>query len=381
MLSTVGVGPDDSNSAPHGHQAQTPESAFVRRDAGNGPIRPHLLWIDDEICHSHAEVRYLELQGFRVDNAVTGSEGLAMARARRYDAILLDLNLPDLPGLAVLAALRGEDITTPVLVLTGFGNFESARVAGRFGAVEFMAKPVLIDELETIVKRLVQTPSPSNPRGLRSRAVGDELKAGLDALAGLLEVLYVVSRELHAGPRMEHGSTAKRVLIAALIRSLGNPTLPMPAFMACASALRGTLTSDEHQPASELASRIESRIIEALSRGNSHDSRVARALDMVRSAARQHERLTLEEIARSERIDAAHLGRLIKAETGFEFTDWRTAFLLRPSLNLLIEVCEHVKQIACHHLRYKYESQFDRDFNRFFGLTPSAFRQVCRGRD
>jgi DNA-binding response OmpR family regulator len=60
--------------------------------------RPTLLWIDDEVSAVDVEIRFLELQGFRVDCTATGADGLARARSGGYDGILLDLKLPDLPG-------------------------------------------------------------------------------------------------------------------------------------------------------------------------------------------------------------------------------------------------------------------------------------------
>ena len=117
----------ESVSSRHSHISDNPGKA-----AGSEERR--LLWIDDEKSPSDPDVWFLTRGGFHIDCAVTGSAGLAMARTVPYQVILLDLRLPDLPGLAVLATLRAEGIDVPVLVLTGFGDFESARVAGSFGA-------------------------------------------------------------------------------------------------------------------------------------------------------------------------------------------------------------------------------------------------------
>ena len=95
--------------------------------------KPALLWIDDEKSLSDPDIQLLEHEGFRIECATTGTEGLALARSGHYQAILLDLRLPDIPGLSVLASLRADKTKTPVLVVTGFGDFESARVAGQLG--------------------------------------------------------------------------------------------------------------------------------------------------------------------------------------------------------------------------------------------------------
>jgi AraC-like DNA-binding protein/ActR/RegA family two-component response regulator len=348
-------------------------AAPVRRTVATAPdpARPRLLWIDDEISGSDVQVHFLELQGFRVDCAFTGSDGLAMARASGYDGILLDLKLPDLPGLAVLATLRGENITTPVLVLTGFADFESANVAGRLGA-QFKAKPLFIDDLEVAVRRLIEERSPGLG-SLSPHAPSHQLRAGLGGLARLLEVL-------HGAKAIEHGPGARRILMAVMIRSLANPTLPMAVFLACAAALRRVAARDEGESVHELASESESLILETLGRPDPRNPKVVSALEMVHSAAAQHKRLEIEHIAECQGIDDGHLSRLIRNETGFRFTHWRTAVLLRPSLAPLADTDERIKQI-CHQLGYKHEAQFDRDFHEFFGVTPTQFRQICRQRE
>jgi DNA-binding NtrC family response regulator len=117
-----------------------------------------------------------------------------MARTGRYQAILLDLRLPDLPGLAVLATLRAEGIDVPVLVLTGFGDFESARVAGTFGAA-FKAKPLYVDDLEVAVHELVAR-SRTSVEGLDRvpDAARAQQRAEFSSIAHLLEQLQRVSK-------------------------------------------------------------------------------------------------------------------------------------------------------------------------------------------
>jgi transcriptional regulator GlxA family with amidase domain len=125
----------------------------------------------------------------------------------------------------------------------------------------------------------------------------------------------------------------------------------------------------------------ERLILETLSRPTSSDPRVLDALTMLESEAATGRRLTSESIAADKNVDSAHLGGVIKSATGFKFTAWRSAFLLRPALRPLVETNDDVKQIACTALGYKHLSQFVRDFHQFFGITPTSFRQVCIQRD
>jgi FixJ family two-component response regulator/AraC-like DNA-binding protein len=348
-----------------------------KADSDSRSVQPRLLWIDDEISSSNIEVQFLESQGFRIDCAVAGCDGLDRARAVSYDGILLDLRLPDLPGLAILATLRGEGITTPVLVLTGFADWEAARVAGRFGAGGFKAKPIFVDELEIAVRQLVEM---STSGSEEPNDENDEVRAGLIVLATLLERLHRFSRKgLSTAARNDLDTSDKseplQTVAIELMRALVNPTLPMVAFLACSAALRRSMTADRVHSLGTLGLETQDLILEALAKPGLVDPRVAAAIDSAKSGAARRQRPMIETIAEERHISASHLGRLVKEQTGFDFTDWRTAFILRPSVSALLETNQDVKQIACGRLGFKHLSQFDHEFHRFFGLTPTQFRQ------
>jgi AraC-like DNA-binding protein len=160
-----------------------------------------------------------------------------------------------------------------------------------------------------------------------------------------------------------------------------NPTLPMVAFLACSAALRRSLAADRAESLGTLASNAQDLILEALAKRGLVDSRVVTAIAGARAGAVKHKRPTIETFAEESLISASHLGRLIKEETGFDFTEWRTAFILRPSVSALLETSQDVKQIACGRFGCKHLSQFDHEFHRFFGLTPTAFRRFRRQRE
>ena len=92
----------------------------------------------------------LEQEGFAVDHAVTGNDAQTLAFVNEYDAIVLDLALPDRNGLTVLQALRKEGKTVPVLVLTG--NQESASTVRSLdaGADDYIKKPIVIEEFRAL---------------------------------------------------------------------------------------------------------------------------------------------------------------------------------------------------------------------------------------
>jgi two-component system OmpR family response regulator/two-component system copper resistance phosphate regulon response regulator CusR len=107
--------------------------------------------------------------GHQCDWVRNGRKGLEEARSQRFDAIVLDLMLPDLPGIEIMTSLRNEGIRTPVLMLTALGSVED-RVAGlKSGADDYLVKPFafpeLIARLEAIGRRVADRPSSTMTAG------------------------------------------------------------------------------------------------------------------------------------------------------------------------------------------------------------------------
>ena len=102
--------------------------------------------------------RVIELQlkgaGHNVELAGAAEEGLRLAGGA--DVILTDLRLPGMDGLELLASLRRQNSTTPVIVMTAFGSIETAVEAMKAGAVDFLPKPFSLDHLMTVVNKALE---------------------------------------------------------------------------------------------------------------------------------------------------------------------------------------------------------------------------------
>jgi two-component system response regulator TctD len=116
-----------------------------------------ILLIEDEFDMASWLLRALKQSGFVSDHAPDArtAEGF-LASGTEYDAVVLDLGLPDKHGLTVLSAMRNRGDATPVLVLTAQGSLPD-RVRGlNLGADDFLAKPFAIEELEARLAALVR---------------------------------------------------------------------------------------------------------------------------------------------------------------------------------------------------------------------------------
>ncbi len=97
----------------------------------------------------------LTQEGYEVESAADGETGIRRLRERPFDLVLTDLKLPGASGLEVLEASRAEQPATPVVVMTAHGTVGAAVEAMKLGAMDFLEKPVEIDELFALVGSLI----------------------------------------------------------------------------------------------------------------------------------------------------------------------------------------------------------------------------------
>jgi two-component system OmpR family response regulator len=116
-----------------------------------------ILLVDDEVRLADGIRRGLEAEGFAVDVAHDGVDGLWRARENRYDAVVLDLMMPGMSGWKVVEALRSDDNWVPVLMLTAKDGEWDQVEAFETGADDYVTKPfsfaVLVARLRALIRR------------------------------------------------------------------------------------------------------------------------------------------------------------------------------------------------------------------------------------
>jgi len=119
------------------------EAAVISRGAVNGSPSPagSVLIVDDEAEIRESLETLLQMEGFEVETAASGEEGLIQIGERPFDLVLLDLALPGRDGLDILADIHSRDTHLPVIMITAYGTVENAVRAMQAGAVNFIQKP------------------------------------------------------------------------------------------------------------------------------------------------------------------------------------------------------------------------------------------------
>lgn len=115
--------------------------------------QPRILVIEDELRVRQNLVRFLELEGYQVEAAANGTDGIAQALRRAPDLVLSDLMMPGVDGFGVLARLRAEPATAnvPFVFLTASADVADADVAYKLGACEYVSKPFRLPVLATVI--------------------------------------------------------------------------------------------------------------------------------------------------------------------------------------------------------------------------------------
>jgi two-component system response regulator MprA len=128
---------------------------MTRDPADPGAERPCVLVIDDE--HSIVDIIRigLQLQGYSVEGAGTGLQGLEMAQRLRPDVIVLDVMLPELDGLAVCRQLRAMS-DVPIIMLTARDEVDDRILGLDSGADDYLIKPFSVGELAARVRALLR---------------------------------------------------------------------------------------------------------------------------------------------------------------------------------------------------------------------------------
>jgi DNA-binding response OmpR family regulator len=112
-----------------------------------------ILIVDDEPTMTRALARMLELSGYDPRIANSGEEALDLIERHSFDLVLLDLRMPGMDGLEVLAAARALAPGTTFVILTAHGSLDSAITAMRWGASDYLLKPCSVDEIVETVRR------------------------------------------------------------------------------------------------------------------------------------------------------------------------------------------------------------------------------------
>jgi two-component system NtrC family response regulator len=118
--------------------------------------KPSILLIDDDDSLRRVMEFSLVESGYRVQAAASGEDGLLLLEKEAFDAVITDVTMPGMSGMEVLAQVRARDEHLPVIVITAYGTIESAVLAMKKGAFDYITKPFNRDELRLTLDKALR---------------------------------------------------------------------------------------------------------------------------------------------------------------------------------------------------------------------------------
>lgn len=200
-----------------------------------------ILIVEDEPLLSQQLAEAADAAGYVVDCATDGERADFLARTESYDAIVLDLGLPRIDGLTLLRTWRGDNVVTPVLILTARSNWHEKVEGIDSGADDYVVKPFRMEEVLARLRALIRRasgharsvltcgPLTLDPRNATVARDGETLRLTSHEFRVLSYLMHHQDRVVSGGELVEHlyshdddrDSNTIEVFIARLRRKCG----------------------------------------------------------------------------------------------------------------------------------------------------------------
>ncbi len=199
------------------------EAAVLSRGTMNGNPAPSgsVLIVDDEAEIRESLQTLLELEGFEVETAETGEEGLAQMAERPFDLVLLDLTLPGRNGMEILSEIRTIDSRLPVIMITAYGTVENAVRAMQAGAANFIQKPwdnekLLADVRVAVGWRKAEEENVQLKRALKQRYNFENIVGKSEPMLKIFDLVAQVANSRSTVLLQGESGTGKEIIAKAI---------------------------------------------------------------------------------------------------------------------------------------------------------------------
>jgi DNA-binding NtrC family response regulator len=181
---------------------------------------PSLLIIEDDHALGTALTIAVRRSGHLPTLVASGTAGLAAMKRERFDALILDIGLPDISGLKVLDEVRSKDIALPILVITAHATLDHAISAQKLGATQYLAKPIDLRQFEqTLAALLANTLPVADSLATGPGRVANTQSATLIGAAPCLQPVFIGIARACAGdvPAIISGPSGSGKSLAAMV--------------------------------------------------------------------------------------------------------------------------------------------------------------------
>jgi DNA-binding NtrC family response regulator len=174
----------------------------------------NILVIDDEKAIRRTLSEILVYEGYKIDEASDGQEGFQMMKAKTYDVVLCDIKMPKMDGMELLEKAKAEGVESPIIMISGHGNIETAVDAVKNGAYDYISKPPDLNRLLITVRNALDKSSlVSETKVLRKKISG--VKEMIGESEGIVRIKETIEKVAPTDARVlitgENGSGKEMV--------------------------------------------------------------------------------------------------------------------------------------------------------------------------
>src|SRR5262244_3946167 len=198
------------------------EVAVLTRHAGEATTTSgSILIIDDEAAIRESLETLLDFEGYKVDSAETGEQGLAKLGEHPFDLVLLDFALPDRNGLEILADIRDRNPNMAIIMITAYGTVDNAVRAMQNGATNFIQKPwdnekLLADVRAAVARRRAEDENEQLKRALKQRYSFSEIVGKSEAMLRIFDLVGQVAASRSTVLIQGESGTGKELIAKAI---------------------------------------------------------------------------------------------------------------------------------------------------------------------
>ncbi|HEY1940059.1 MAG TPA: sigma-54 dependent transcriptional regulator [Candidatus Angelobacter sp.] len=197
------------------------EAAVLTRPRTDIVSGGSILIIDDEVAIRESLETLLEFEGYSVESAETGEDGLARLSEQTFDLVLLDFALPDRNGLEVLTDIRSRDSQLAVIMITAYGTLDNAVHAMQKGATNFIQKPwdnekLLADVRAAVARRRAEEENEQLKRALKQRYSFEHIVGKADVMLKIFDLVGQVAPSRSTVLIQGESGTGKELIAKAI---------------------------------------------------------------------------------------------------------------------------------------------------------------------
>jgi len=209
------------------------EAAVITRPVnGSSPSSAgSVLIVDDEAAIRESLETLLEMEGYLVESAASGEDGLTRIGEHSFDLVLLDLALPDRNGMELLAEIHAQDPDLSIIMITAYGTVENAVKAMQVGAANFIQKPwdnekLLADVRAAIARRRAEEENVQLKRALKQRYNFENIVGKSEAMLKIFDLVAQVAPSRSTVLLQGESGTGKELIAKAI--HLNSPRRDQP---------------------------------------------------------------------------------------------------------------------------------------------------------